>query len=136
MSEQNGNGHTNGNGNSHENWRDSRGRLLKNHPPLPGGGRPKGPSVAKMLREVLEEGGEEVFKIRARKILESSERDSDAVKVMELFRKAIDGDKLDITKREPFEVQFEREAALADLAPGSGVNRLPSGANGHSDDGA
>ena len=98
---------------------------MKGHPPLPKSGRPRGPTVATMLREILDEDGPEIFKARVRKILTSGEKDSDSVKVMELFRKTLDGDKLSVAEVESHDWIVDPDAEVADPVPAAlPTNRL------------
>lgn len=88
------------------------------------GGRPKGKSIGTLLREVLDADGGEAFKTRVKQILERGEKDSDSVKVMELMRKAIDGDKLTVAEVESVEWSVDAEES-SPVPPSLETNRLP-----------
>lgn len=119
-----------GNGSAKQNGNKPRPQWFKPGQSGNPSGRPKGTiSVARMLREILEEDGEEIFKARARQILQSSERDSDAVKVMELFRKAIDGDKISVAEVDSHEWDTSAEEPNP-VPPALETNRLPQRSGG------
>ena len=114
---------SNGNGNGSGNTRKTD-HLWKPGQSGNPSGRPKGPSIASLLREVLKEDGAEVFKARARKLLESPDSEANTVKIMELFRKAIDGDKLTVAEVESIEWSVDAEES-SPVPAALETNRLP-----------
>lgn len=88
-------------------------------------GRPKGSvSVAAILRRKLQEDGNaEKFSTRLWQILHDADRLSDSVKAAELFRKAIDGDKISVAEVDAIEWQVDAEIPNP-VPPALETNRL------------